>query len=283
LVPELFSYGICEMNAETSFSHVALPIFDGETESYDLWAVRMEAYLDALDLWEAVEEDYDVPLLPDNPTMAQIKNHKEKKTKKSKAKACLFSGVSKTVFTRVMTLKTAKEIWDYLKEEYAGDQRIRSMQVINLRREFEMQRMKESETIKEYSDKLLNIANKVKLLGAEFPDSRIVEKILVTLPERYEASIATLENTKDLCNITLAQVLHALKAQEQRRLMRQEGSMEGAFQAKLQINKNGKSRSSNNNQSTSSQSYPPCPHCKKNNHPEKRCWWRPDVKCRKCG
>ena len=283
LVPEHFSYGICEMNAETSFSHVALPIFDGETESYDLWAVRMEAYLDALDLWEAVEEDYDVPLLPDNPTMAQIKNHKEKKTKKSKAKACLFSGVSKTVFTRVMTLKTAKEIWDYLKEEYAGDQRIRSMQVINLRREFEMQRMKESETIKEYSDKLLNIANKVKLLGAEFPDSRIVEKILVTLPERYEASIATLENTKDLCNITLAEVLHALKAQEQRRLMRQEGSMEGAFQAKLQINKNGKSRSSNNNQSTSSQSYPPCPHCKKNNHPEKMCWWKPDVKCCKCG
>jgi len=30
----------------------------------------MEAYLDALDLWEVVEEDYDVPLLPDNPTMA---------------------------------------------------------------------------------------------------------------------------------------------------------------------------------------------------------------------
>jgi len=44
--------------------------------------------------------------------------------------------------------------------------------------------------------------------------------------------------------------------------MRQEGSMEGAFHAKLQINKNGKSRS-NNNQNTSGQSYPPCPHCKK--------------------
>lgn len=98
------------MNAETSFSHVALPIFDGENESSDLWAVRMEACLDALDLWEAVEEDYDVPPLPENPTIAQIKNHKEKKTKKSKAKACLFSGVSKTVFTRVMTRKTDSEI-----------------------------------------------------------------------------------------------------------------------------------------------------------------------------
>jgi hypothetical protein len=76
------------------------------------------------------------------------------------------------------------------------------MHVINFRREFEQQRMKESETIKEYSDKLLNIANKVRFLGAEFLDSRIVEKILVTITERYEASIATLENTKNLCNIT---------------------------------------------------------------------------------
>ncbi|XP_006586555.2 uncharacterized protein [Glycine max] len=111
-----------------------------------------------------------------------------------------------------MTLKSPKAIWDYLKEEYAGDDRIRSMQVLNLRREFELQRMKESETIKEYSNKLLGIANKIKLLG--IADSRIVEKILVTVPERYKTSIASLENTKDLSKITLAEVLHALQAQE---------------------------------------------------------------------
>ncbi|XP_028236591.1 uncharacterized protein LOC114415928 [Glycine soja] len=119
-----------------------------------------------------------------------------------------------------MTLKSPKAIWDYLKEEYAGDDRIRSMQVLNLRREFELQRMKESETIKEYSNKLLSIANKIKLLRSDFANSRIVEKILVTVPKRYEASIASLENTKDLSKITLAEVLHALQAQEQRRLMR---------------------------------------------------------------
>ena len=89
------------------------------------------------------------------------------------------------------------------------------MQVLNLRREFDLQRMEESETIKEYSNKLLGIANKIKLLGSNFADSRIVEKILVTVPERYEASIASLENTKDLSKITLAEVLHALQAQEQ--------------------------------------------------------------------
>lgn len=50
------------------------------------------------------------------------------------------------------------------------------MKVLNLVREFELQKMKESETIKEYSDRLLSIANKVRLFGTEFPDSRIVEK-----------------------------------------------------------------------------------------------------------
>jgi hypothetical protein len=60
------------------------------------------------------------------------------------------------------------------------------MQVLNLRREFEMKKMKESETIRDFSDILLSIVNKVRLLGKDLPDKRVVEKILVTLPERFE-------------------------------------------------------------------------------------------------
>ena len=119
----------------------------------------METYLEALDLWEVVEEDYEIPALPNNPTMAQIKSQKEKKTKKSKAKACLFAVVASTIFTRIMSLKTAKEIWEFLKIEYEGDERIQGMQVLNLMRDFELQKMKKTESIKEYSDRLLNIAS----------------------------------------------------------------------------------------------------------------------------
>jgi len=93
---------------ESSFSAVAPPVFDGD--NYQMWAVRMETYLEALDLWEAIEEDYEVPPLPANPTVAQIKLQKEKKTRKSKAKACLFAAVSEMIFMRIMSLKTAKEI-----------------------------------------------------------------------------------------------------------------------------------------------------------------------------
>ncbi|KAL9416674.1 hypothetical protein AB3S75_039795 [Citrus x aurantiifolia] len=108
------------------------------------------------------------------------------------------------------------------------------MQVLNLIREFELQRMKDFETIKYYSDRLLSIANKVRLLGSEFTDSRIVQKILVTVPERYEATIITFENTKDLSKISLAELLNALQAPEQIRLMRGDTTIEGALAAKHQ-------------------------------------------------
>ena len=283
------------MEVETSFSSIALLVFNGD--NYQIWAVRKETYLEALDFWEAVEEDYDVPVLPNNPTMTQIKTHKEMKTKKSKAKACLFAAVSSTIFTRIMSRKTAKSIWDYLKEEYAGDERIRGMQVLNLIRDFELQKMKESETIKEYSDRRLGIANKIKLLGSEFSDSRIVEKILVTVPERYEATVTTLENTKDLSKISLAELLNSLQAQEQRRHMRQEVNTEGAlfvkhhgaFKNKRKEKKSQEGNSFapvlNNNRSKKKSfkgKYPPCHHCKKEGHPPFKCWRRPDAKCSKC-
>jgi len=53
----------------------------------------MTTHLEVVDLWEAVEENYDVPELPLNPTVAQMKNHRERKTKKAKDKNCFFSAV----------------------------------------------------------------------------------------------------------------------------------------------------------------------------------------------
>ncbi|XP_028075613.1 uncharacterized protein LOC114277860 [Camellia sinensis] len=192
------------MSSRASLNVISPLVFDGT--NYQVWAVRMETYLDTNDQWEAVENTYEVSPLPNNPTMAQIKNHKKMRQRKSKAKASLFVAVSSSIFTRTMTLKTANEIWDFLKKEYERNERVKGMQVLNLIREFEMQRMKESETIKDYSDKLLDIVNKVRLLGTDFSDSRIVQKILVTVLEKFETTISSIENSKDVSSITLADV-----------------------------------------------------------------------------
>ena len=97
-------------------------------------------------------------------------------------------------------------------------------------------------------------------------------------------------NTKDLSTISLIELLHSLEAVEQIRLMRQGDTIEGAFQARMQKNaghKNGKKNKKNNNKPSSNNQkngvFPPCPHCKKTNHSPQKCWWRPDVKCNKCG
>ena len=47
-----------------------------------------------------------------------------------------------------MNLKSAKDIWDYIKKECEGNERTKNMQILNLIREFEMLKMKEAETIK---------------------------------------------------------------------------------------------------------------------------------------
>jgi hypothetical protein len=71
---------------------------------------------------------------------------------------------------------------------------------------------------------LLVIVNKVKLVGTTFTYSRIVE--------RYEEWIITLENIKDLFKIIVIELLNALQAQEQWRLMRQDRFVEGALPTK---------------------------------------------------
>ncbi|XP_047263707.1 uncharacterized protein LOC124896220 [Capsicum annuum] len=203
----------------------------------------MRTYLRAYDLWQAVEVGEEVNPLPDNLTMTQIKNHREEVTKNFKALSCIQLALLKVIFARVMASEIAKEAWDKLKEEFHGSQKIRQIKVINLRREFEILRMNDLETIEEFSNKLMKVVKKIRLLGEELTDSRIVEKVLVSLPKRFEEKIFSLEDLKDLTKLSPSELVHALQAQEQRRSLRLEESTETALQAKfkrkMQLQKDG--------------------------------------------
>ena len=73
-----------------------------------------------------------------------------------------------------------------------------------------MSKMKESQIIKDYAKQLFSMANKMRLHGKEFSNERIIQKILVTLPEKYEATISSLENSKDMSSISLVELVNAL-------------------------------------------------------------------------
>ncbi|KAG8477197.1 hypothetical protein CXB51_029947 [Gossypium anomalum] len=271
--------------ASSSFSPAAPPVFNGE--GYHIWVVKMRTYLQAFDLWEVVNSDVEPEPLRANPTVAQMKQYSEEKSKKHKAMSCIQNCVSDVIFTRIMACETPKQAWDKLKEEFQGTERTRQQQLLNLRRDFENLKMKEEETVKKYSDRIMAVVNSIRLLGEQFDEARIVEKVLSTLPERYEAKISSLEDSRDLTSISLTELINALYAQEQMRASRQEKYQEGALQAEAKSASStsayeGKNTWSNEPKADGAGRYPPCPHCRRASHPGKVCWFRPDVQCRFC-
>ncbi|XP_031283426.1 uncharacterized protein LOC116142121 [Pistacia vera] len=250
------------------------PVFNGE--QYHIWAVKMKAFLRSQGLWQYVEENRQLPPLGPNPTLNQMRLHEEETAKAPKALSHIHAIVADLVFTRIMAYKTLKEAWDKLREECMGSNTTRNMQV------------------KDYVDRLMSVVNKIRLLGVELTDRRVVEKVLVSLPKRFESKISSLEDSRDMRQVTLTKLVHALEAQEQRRLLRQEdigeGPMMAAHKTKPAQGNNRrypgeKGKEMSNGQwgkPSGMKEYPPCSHCKRKGHSEKRCWFRLGIQCRAC-
>ncbi|KAA3472066.1 putative LRR receptor-like serine/threonine-protein kinase [Gossypium australe] len=130
--------------ASSSFSPAAPPVFNGE--GLHIWQVKMRTYLQAFNLWEVVISDVEPAPLRANPTVAQIRQHADERTKRHKAMSCIQNCVSNVIFTRIMACETPKQAWDKLKKEFQGAERTRQQQLLKLRRDFENLKMKEEET-----------------------------------------------------------------------------------------------------------------------------------------
>ncbi|XP_052203182.1 uncharacterized protein LOC127808652 [Diospyros lotus] len=208
----------------SSSASLSPPIFNGE--HYQAWAVKMKAYLRGLGIWQFVETDRAVPPPVANPTINQIRQCEKEESKAPRALSHIHVAVSDIIFTRIINCDSPKEAWDRLKELYAGNEKTKRMQILNLKREFEVQRMQEAETIKEYADRLMEIVNKLRLLRENLEDSRVVEKVLISLPERFESKISSLEDSRNISEISLAELINALQAQELRRTLRGRDTLE---------------------------------------------------------
>ena len=106
----------------------------------------------------------------------------------------------------------------------------------------------------------------------------------MTLPERFESKISSLEESRDLSMITLEELINSLQAQEKRRAYRKEEIIEEAFQVKevdqaqggnkgkKQWSKKNNKKGGNNNSGGNKGKQPPCPYC----------LFRSDIQCRAC-
>lgn len=98
------------------------------------------------------------------------KSYNEAMSKKYKALIVIHSAVSEELFTKLMTCETAREAWAKLKEEYKGDMTARRVQSLNLKREFEMLRMRDEESMREFTDRVMSIVHRIRLLEEDLID-----------------------------------------------------------------------------------------------------------------
>ncbi|KAG6500592.1 hypothetical protein ZIOFF_040440 [Zingiber officinale] len=204
-------------------------------------AVKMKIFLKGVDLWSSVESDAPPTKLRENPTVQQQRFYAEENAKKYKALSMIHAAVSETIFIRIMDYETAKGAWDRLSKEFQGSIKTKQMQVLNLRREFELIRMMEVEAVKDFVDRLMKVVNQIRLLGESMPDARVVEKVLVSLPEKFESKISSLEDSRDLLQISIVELVNSLQAVELRKENRISHATETAlvakFKGKAQVSK----------------------------------------------
>ncbi|XP_062074885.1 uncharacterized protein LOC133778885 [Humulus lupulus] len=181
-----------------------------------------------------------------------------------------------------------------LQEEFQGTVKVRIVKLQMLRRDFENLKMRDNETAKDYYSRIREIVNKMGAYGEIISDKKIVDKILISCTEKYDAIISVIEETKDLDTLSPTELMGSLEAYESRRERHSENSTEDAFQSKINLRsqkskadgrkslENFKSRSYQEKQKENNDKYSPCDICKRKSYLEKDYWFKGKYQCRNC-
>jgi hypothetical protein len=76
--------------------------------------------------------------------------------------------------------------------------------------------MKEEESIVEYLQRVDEIVNSIRVLGEDLDEKIIVQKVLRSLPMRYDSKVSTLEDRGNLDKLTIDELHGILIAYEMR-------------------------------------------------------------------
>ncbi|XP_076907215.1 uncharacterized protein LOC143563595 [Bidens hawaiensis] len=166
--------------------------------NYTIWAMRMKVIFNVHGVWGAIE--------PDNTDSKQ----------NNIATAVLFQSIPKDQILQIGDLNTTKEMWEAIKSRHLGADWVKEARLQTLIEEFDVMRMKDSDTIDNYATQITGIKSKASTLGEPFEEKRLVKKFLTSLPRRFIHIVASLEQILDLITVSFEDVVGRLKAYEER-------------------------------------------------------------------
>jgi len=74
--------------------------------------------------------------------------------------------------------------------------------------------MKEFETIKDYYSRIKEIVSQMRACGKNILTKKIIEKILISIPDIYDAIVTTIEQTKDLFTLLVTKLTGSLMSKD---------------------------------------------------------------------
>ena len=118
------------------------------------------------------------------------------------------------LFRSISSIETAKEAWIILQTTYEGTKAVKDSKLQRLTTSFKEIKMEEDESFDEFYAKLKDIVNSAFNLGKTILKSKIVRKVLRSLPKRFHVKITPIEESKDINKIYLTKLVGNLQTYE---------------------------------------------------------------------
>lgn len=186
----------------------SVPPFDGT--SYGYWNARMNFFLKSIDVWKIVETGWikqkEAHKITVTQTRARLSN--------DKALHALCQALSPSEFARIWNCEIAKDAWQILETTYEGTKLVKSAKLQLLISKFQEIKMLEEETVGEFYTKVSDLRNSMVSLGKQISDVKLIRKILRSLPERFRITVTTIEESKDLEEMKIEELVRSLQTYE---------------------------------------------------------------------
>lgn len=107
------------------------------------------------------------------------------------------------------------------------------MKLQNLWRELENMKMEPTDSVQKFLTKVSTFVNQIRSYGEDLKEQKVVEKVLRSLPAKYNFAVAAIEESKDLSSYTFVELMGSLQACEEQLTGASEANIEQAFHRKL--------------------------------------------------
>ena len=163
----------------------------------------MKTLLGAHDVQEVVEKGYDEPKDELTLSSTQKDSLKDSRKRDKKALYLIYQVLDDDGFEKISSATSAKQAWEKLQTSFKGIEQEKKVHLQTLRGDFEALHMKVSQSVSGYFSRVLAVSNQLKRNGAKLEDVTIMENILRSLDQKFEFIVMTIEENKDLNEMTI--------------------------------------------------------------------------------